>query len=373
MSRLTRISSLTLAMVLPVMSVLLAGTAAGAEIRLLENVTVEPGIVRLGDVAELYAAPVAVTDRLAQIELFPAPTRRRGKVVRAREILDLLSAQGLNFLEHRVLGATHVTIVPAKKEVPKAEVVKPEPVRLTQQQIEAAQERVAQAVVQFVEHELVESAEAALAAPQSEADYGPWKAEVRLSHAQAVAIIQADERFTISGGQAPFMGRQRFEIAAVTPDNTVDRLSVDVQLDRPRLVVVALADLPRGTTIVASDVRLEEVSNSRSVAAAATSLAEVVGKETTTSLRAGKPVASRQLREPLLVKRGELVRVVAINGGVVIRTTALAKNDGSLNQLIPVETVPDPDERTRREAKVYHARVSGYQEVEVYAGSVARR
>lgn len=334
-----------------------ASESVAAEIRLIDRVTIEPGIVQLGDIAELYGAPLAVTDRLAAIELFPAPSAKRETIVSGRRIMDVLVRRGINFNEHRVSGASRVTLVPAAKPTSNKPITVRKKVRLDHQEIAASKEVVEASIVEHLSRKV---------SAASDEDVDNWQFDFKLSIQQASWIHQANNRFTVTGGIAPYSGRQRFDIVAVAAEEEVRRFAINVNIKQPRLVVVAQQDLPRGTVILESDVRLEEVTDARVSRGAATTLAEVVGKESTGTIRAGKPIATRSLREPVLVKRGEQVTVVALAGGIRVETQGTARQDGSLNQLIVIQT--NDKRRTQ-----YQARVSNIQEVEVYAGAVATR
>ena len=90
-------------------------------------------------------------------------------------------------------------------------------------------------------------------------------------------------------------------------------------------------------------------------------LADVVGKETTRAIAAGKPLTRDAVRPPVLVRRGEVVTVYARAAGIRIRTMARARDDGGEGELVAVEPLTDRN--------TFFARVSGIREVEVFARS----
>ena len=75
--------------------------------------------------------------------------------------------------------------------------------------------------------------------------------------------------------------------------------------------------------------------------------------------RPAAAVSSDCLRPPLAVHRGEVVTVYAQSGAVRIRTNARAHDEGSVGELVAVESLLN--------RSTYYARVSGVREVEVYA------
>ena len=86
-----------------------------------------------------------------------------------------------------------------------------------------------------------------------------------------------------------------------------------------------------------------------------------MGKKTKRAISPGMPIPGELIRPQILVRRGELVRVL-VHAGIRIRAEALAKEDGGLGDLIALGVAPGPGNLC--------ARVSGEQEAEVYARAV---
>ena len=76
-------------------------------------------------------------------------------------------------------------------------------------------------------------------------------------------------------------------------------------------------------------------------------------------MRPAVAVSSDCLRPPLAVHRGEVVTVYAQSGAIRIRTNARSRDEGSVGELVAVESLLN--------RSTYYARVSGIREVEVYA------
>jgi flagella basal body P-ring formation protein FlgA len=321
----------------------LAGAAdrgAAAEFRLRPQCTPGGAVVTLGDVAEIFAADPQQAETLSAIELFPAPAPSRQRFARVRELQDLLMLRGLNLTEHCFSGASQVTI--AGNEPARAEVEQP----LTAAAARRANLRVQESIVRYLQ--------------QHAGGSQPWTVELDLgpSHARAVAAART---LTITGGTAPFSGAQRFEVAADGAEHA-GQFTIDCQVGLPPAVVVAVRSLGRGAVIRETDVELQRGLPREQTADAVSSLDEVIGKETTRAIPAGKLVTGDSLRTPLVIRRGEVVTVYAKSAGIRVRTIARARDDGSLGDLIAVESMQD---RTS-----YFARVNGVREVEVFAHSV---
>jgi flagella basal body P-ring formation protein FlgA len=103
---------------------LTAPPAHGAELRLRSECRPPGPLVVLGDVAEVRAAEESQSKTLASIALFPAPGAGQSRVLRLRELLEILELRSVNLADYRLAGASTTTIrgpSPAKpKEQPAA-------------------------------------------------------------------------------------------------------------------------------------------------------------------------------------------------------------------------------------------------------------
>ena len=67
--------------------------------------------------------------------------------------------------------------------------------------------------------------------------------------------------------------------------------------------------------------------------------ADVVGLEVRGFPRPGRPLNRSDLGSPTLVRRGDLIEVRVMGGGVIVTTNAKAHGDGAASELIEVETL----------------------------------
>ena len=114
--------------------------------------------------------------------------------------------------------------------------------------------------------------------------------------------------------------------------------------------------------ICAADVELCRDTSSDKAFAGFYSLDEVIGKQTTRAIPEGQAFRQEWVRQPLLVRRGEVVTLTALSAGIRVRTMARARDDGSLGELISVESLTD--------RKSFFARVAAVREVEVYGRAI---
>jgi flagella basal body P-ring formation protein FlgA len=313
-----------------------------AEIQLRATAHLSGSLLVLGDVAEVFARDAAQAEELKEIELFPAPALGNKRYVRMREVQDVLERRGINLAEHTFSGASQVTV--STEAAPQ-----PAPVLRVSTNHSAAEVRRAH---QMVEAAVVQHLEATASVQES------WTIELDLDDSALRAVLAAGKIETVSGGQAPWTGTQDF-VVRLAGDEGKTALAVRAKVNVVPAVVVATRAVPRGTVIQASDVQLDRSQSLIGKADAVTSLDEVVGKEAAQSLVAGRPIDASNVRQPVLVRRGEVVTVYVRSPGVQVRTAARAKDMGSQGELISVESL---DNR-----QTYFARVTGIQEAEVYA------
>lgn len=316
--------------------------APAAEIALRQKCECTAAVVTLGDVAEIVSADRRRADELAAVELFPAPLSGRQRFVRLREIQDLLMLRGINLAEHRFSGSSRVVVSRSggSTRADRAGREKPLSVSIRKR----ARRLACEAVVRYLEQYAAESE--------------PWIVQVELDEDQVRLVSAAGERITVSGGGLPWVGEQRFEFSVDTPGGPA-RFAVRAQVTLPPAVVVATRALPRGTIVNASDVRTQRDAPLDTQAECFGTIEEVVGRQTTRMIAVGKAIEREWVRAPLLVRRGEIVTVLARASGITVSTNARAHDDGSEGELVAVESLHDRGK--------FFARVCGLREVEVYA------
>ena len=79
------------------------------------------------------------------------------------------------------------------------------------------------------------------------------------------------------------------------------------------------------------------------------------------AIAAGDVIFTDKVQAPMLVKRGELIKVVAQGGGIRVSTTARGRQDGARGELVQLESL-----ETR---EIYDARVTGFREAAVFTAS----
>ncbi len=311
--------------------------SSAAELRLADRCEVGAAVVTLGDVAEVFTVDPREAAMLEAVELFPAPASGQMRYVRQREIEDLLLLRGMNTATYRFSGAGQVEIARAG-------------------QAEAGFDEATASVVRRAER-LVEEAIVAHLHVHVDSE-APWKADVEIEPRLASAISLAGTRIDARGGSAPWTGPQRFEVRYDTPQGGAT-VAVDAHVSLPPAVVTAVRSIRKGDIVQAADVGLDAELAEEGLKNVFHAAEEVVGREATRTIAAGRLIEQDDVRAPLLVRRGQVVTVHARAAGIRVRASARARDDGSQGDLVAVESLLD--------RKTFFARVCGFQEVEVYA------
>lgn len=151
----------------------------------------------------------------------------------------------------------------------------------------------------------------------------------------------------------------------------VGRFTVGIRCDYPKTwsvylganlsyytdIVVASRDLERQQTLTEEMLTLAPQPLGQNDQQWLSSLEEAVGSTTTTAITAGTPLRRVQLRWPLWVKSGQLVRVDAVGEGFTSTTEGKALSNGERGQKVSVRL---------NNGQVIQAIVSGEKTVELH-------
>lgn len=311
--------------------------AATAEVRLRDRCACAANLVTLGDVADILPAADPAAERLAAVELFPAPASGQVRYLRLRELQDLLLNRGVSLAEHRFSGASQAVIEAA---APRAEAAAE---TFSSSQVQRARRRIETALTRALE---------------KAGETSPMIFTFTLNDAQTRLVGQAVQEVAATGGRAPWVGPQQFTVAVIA-EGQREEFALDVQLALPPQVVVAKTTLSRGSLIGPQDVELRFAVAGENLDECFTRVADVIEGEATRQVVPGSVLARSDVRARLLVRQGQVVSVYARSAGIRVRTIARARGDAAAGELVEVESIED---RSR-----FLAQVTGVQEVQVFA------
>jgi flagellar basal body P-ring formation protein FlgA len=116
-------------------------------------------------------------------------------------------------------------------------------------------------------------------------------------------------------------------------------LFVPVRVKVMRNIVILRNHLPRGVTLTLADVDMRRIDISSETADYFQSTSDVVGHILTRSVRAGRQLNRHDIAAADVIKRGELVTLLAETQGFAVRMQGKALTDGSRGELIRVKNV----------------------------------
>ncbi len=360
-----------------------------AEIVLRESANPLGTIVRLGDVADIRTNDAAAMDRLSAIPLMPTPATGTVQHLRAKEIRDMLRAQGIAWSAHRFSGAISVKVgreglrskpsptQSTKKDVtkkPGAKVEQATPVRrppsigfrslnnspsndnlvVTVNQISRRQEL-------DIKIQVRESLEAWLAS-QGEAGKLIAIGEIEIEPVDIERLYNYRKRELVAEPLANThakAGLGKFVISPFGGQPSYAKAEL-IQLEQ---VVTSSRMINRGETITASHLVVkgvlpEAIEKTRSPVFE--SIESAIGRIAKRTIRSEELLSEKNTTTPVLVLRRETVTVSTGSSGITIRMQAIAKQDGRLGDLITVETLDT--------GEVLQARVTGRAELAVLGG-----
>lgn len=174
----------------------------------------------------------------------------------------------------------------------------------------------------------------------------------------SLPILEGRDRFEIEPQSTSGLGLvpvtiRRYRAGAAQPEET---MRIQLRVKRRTLAVVVRTGVAKGQTLTERDVEVREVTIEQAVTPMVR-LDDVVGQTAAGVLREGAVVHADDVRSPTLIRRGQLITVRAVTGGLVVRTVCRALTDGGMGDLIQV--------RNERSRQALTARVTGLQEAVV--------
>ena len=361
-------------------------TVQAAEIRLKTTLVqcAEP-LVTLADIADVL--PMGCTnlgnenlESLRQTVLFPAPAAGATRTLDQWEVRTILSQLGVTSIHHLIGGAEKVSITGVVPEsitpmnpnegfviqtnytAPSlTNSVTPIPVRAEPAPMTAGlTDSITDDIARLLESQVAQALNIYL--NFTHRIDRSWDISLKLTPEQIRLFASNGQIAEITGGQIPFTGIQQFQIRMQS--NVT--ITVDAMVTLPKEVVVVRQALPRGYIINESDVMLQRADSVKGEDFFV-DIKSVVGRETTKAVRELSHLTQSDVRKPLWVRKGEIVTVRAVKGGITVRTEATALQDGVEGDTITVAKIDLSPKRGKKEDSItYLVRVSAPKTVEVF-------
>lgn len=173
----------------------------------------------------------------------------------------------------------------------------------------------------------------------------PWRAEdIRMEFTGGPLYLEGIQergaRITIEKiGTEEYTGDMSFLVRLTDGRGGVRSVTVPVRMEVHADVVVAGHKLERNRILTVGDLRLKKKWLRRFDPQVATSLDQVVGKRLITPVAAGVEITTFMLKEPVLVRKGGVVRLQLERGPIEITTLGICEEDGVSGALVRVKNI----------------------------------
>jgi len=336
---------------------ILVTPAYSAEVRFRTPVHCDTTTVTLGDVAEITGENAG---SLEKIPLFPAPIAGGQRTVNATQIRGLLADRGVNSFDHDFRGVEQIVVHGPKKDGTK------KPSGANRNTANKIEEELTDALAVYLNRCTTDGK------PENVV---PWQIRLQLTPQQAKAIGGGEGIVGMYGGKNPLVGTQEFQaelykINPATGKRILVRFTAEINL--PPRVIVAKRSLQKGKLLNENDIRIEYQEKLKGMDYFSEP-AEVLGKALAANVQDGAVLTSRLVQKPILVKKGEVVTVVAKNAGITVTSTGKALEEGAEGDLIMVDQLLKPKAEKGKAAlqqrtdSTFAARVASIGTVEVFA------
>lgn len=355
-----------------IVACVIASPLFAGELQLRSQVAVGTPVVRIGDVA----APVDLTDEqwseLVDIELFPTPAAGETRLLSAataRELIALRTGESEIAVSGQcriVAGSTPSRTKASDNRPAKTKARLGSPSLIERETTIDRSETLLNSprgrgealarTMSIARQRLSEATQAHLGKQTS--DLSIWSVDFELDPKRAEELAHA-ETIAVTGGQAPWTGRQ---LMAVAVDGQKP-FAIRTTIARHQMILVAASDLKPGDVLTDDDVEAKSTAEipggSALVGSNAyiTSNDSIAEKTVSQPIEAGKPIPKAALKKVIAVRRGEMITVFSVAPGLRVKSAAKALSDAATGDLITLE---EPSSK-----KQFQARVTASQEATV--------
>ena len=290
------VAALALAALLATASQRAAAADSAGRVKVLPQATVAGAMVRLADLAALEGVGVDFAD----LEICPAPEAGASRRISGQSVLTKLQDAGL--------AESVAYTIPATVSITRAH----------------------QVVDEAALRPAIEAQLGSQLAPGDRVDEIDVQRQVRIP--LGAYDIEADPPSTHATGG----GFRRTDVRIVQDGVVTSTVPVRLKIATFGQVVVARQPITRGTILGEDDLRLEERRLDELPTTVLTDVASAIGREARVAIAAGKPLTLQGLANAVLVKRGDLVRVLVEKGGMRISVSGESMDTAGAGERVRV-------------------------------------
>lgn len=172
----------------------------------------------------------------------------------------------------------------------------------------------------------------------------PWSPEaLRIEFLTKIAdIVLPQDIINLEVQNRPdetFIGETFFTVKYLSEGTLVKEEMLRVRLEVQTSVVVSSKALAKDREITAEDVVVQKKWVRRMPTNVVTTLAEVLGKVPTYNLSQNQEITQNCLKTPLLIKRGNIVRISLNYENLTVTAMGISEEDGAADKIIRVKNL----------------------------------
>ena len=302
--------------------------AAGAIVKLSNEVVCRGVKVQLRDVAEIITVDSKLKKRLATLDLGHPPGRSYTREIRVDKVKQAIEKAGFSLQRVKVAGASRVLVGSRTRTIPP-------------QRLEDAAELVLGKVIENLEEEDITYALSTRVRPRT----------------VPAGRIGIDVTAALRGGR---IGRSHalVDVLILVDGREAVKVPLQFTLRRFRRVLVPCTTIRRETPLNEGNLHLVKLDLTSFHGEPLTELAEVAGKVARRMLPGGRPITAADLKTPDLVEKGELVTMVGRRGNLTITMKGIARASGTLGDHIRVMNITSK--------RIVTGRIAGRGVIEIY-------
>jgi len=179
------------------------------------------------------------------------------------------------------------------------------------------------------------------------------KADIRLTSVQTpeeMLLPAGAVTWKVIPSRPGIVGSTSFTIALAVDGKPAGNCTVRGRLEMVAEVLTAATTLRKGDTVTGENV-VPQRQNISGIDNPLFILEEILGKQVARTVAPGTVLKAEHIVLPPVIKEGEMVKISAQKGPLLLSTSGLAKNDGRLGEVITVKNIASN--------KMIHCRVDG--------------
>jgi flagella basal body P-ring formation protein FlgA len=279
-----------------------SSASAKTTVRVLEHAQVKSKLIRLGEISEIKGEDTLLSEKLKAIVLGKAPQPGETKSISAQYIKSKVRQNGID-------STAIIFNLPEKTGVVREAVV-------------ISPEKAEKIIRQFILKKM------------------PWDPQETSINVRAVkAITLAAGKVTcevIPRRNEKYLGKTNLSLVFAVDGKVEKKLWISARIDVSKEVVLCSRPMERHYVITKDDVRLEKMSLAGLPHDVITDPLEVIGKRTKRVIDAGSIFRYNFLEVLPLVKRGDMVTIVAESEVVKITTQGVVTEKGCKGEMVRV-------------------------------------